>query len=256
MQPGDHNLFRPGSVKHLAIIMDGNGRWAQKQGLGRPWGHRRGARRVEKILTACCDLGVTHLTLYAFSTENWNRPAREVHILMRLLVSELRSMASSLVKDRISLVAAGELERLPERVQAEVRRVTELTALESPKLKLCIALSYGGRQEILEAVKRIAVQVKAGSLEPGEITQANIAESLYRPDFPEPDLLIRTGGEFRVSNFLLWQLAYTEIYITETLWPDFGPGDLNIALEEFAHRERRFGKTSSQLREASLGGVR
>lgn len=248
MQSEKNNLSVYGKVRHLAIIMDGNGRWAQKQGLGRAWGHRRGAHGVEDILTACCDFGITHLTLYAFSTENWKRPPHEVEILMRLLVSQLRSMDKKLVKNRISLVAQGSLERLPARVKCEVDRVIKLTAFEDARLKLCLSLSYGGRQEIVDAVKQIAVRVKEGNLSPEAISEADISHRLYRPDFPEPDLLIRTGGEYRVSNFLLWQIAYTEIFVTETLWPDFGPAELEEALNEFNRRERRFGKTSAQLR--------
>jgi undecaprenyl diphosphate synthase len=227
--------------------MDGNGRWAMKQGLGRPWGHRRGAGGVEAILEACIEHGISHLTLYAFSTENWSRPAREIRLLMRLLVSQLRSMEKKLIRSRIALVAQGTLERLPLNVQSELERVRKNTAFENPALTLCLSLSYGGRQEILDAVKHLAKQVREGALEPEAITEQHLSGALYRPDFPEPDLLIRTGGEFRVSNFLLWQIAYTELYITDTLWPDFGPSDLREALMEYSHRERRFGKVSSQL---------
>jgi undecaprenyl diphosphate synthase len=237
-------------VRHLAIIMDGNGRWAEARRLGRTFGHRQGARRVEDIVVACCDQGITHLTLYAFSTENWNRPWAEVQLLMRLLVQQLRSIDKKLVKNRVSLVCQGSLERLPAFVRLELARVERMTSFAEPKLTLCLSLSYGGRQELVDAARKIAQSVRAGTLDPEQISEAVFAASLYRPEFPDPDLLIRTGGEYRVSNFLLWQMAYSEIFVTETLWPDFDRNELADALAEFSRRERRFGKTSAQVRSA------
>jgi undecaprenyl diphosphate synthase len=235
-------------VKHLAIIMDGNGRWAENRGFGRAWGHRQGVRRVDEIVEYCANLSITHLTLYAFSTENWNRPAAEVNMLMRLIVQYLRTMDKKLFRNRISLVAQGSLERLPEFVHAELDRVVKRTDFAEPRLKLNLSLSYGGRQEIVDATKRVAARVAAGELEAGSIAESDIARELYHADFPEPDLLIRTGGEYRVSNFLLWQIAYSEFYVTETLWPDFGREQLDEALAEYSRRERRFGKTSAQVK--------
>ncbi|MBY0371455.1 di-trans,poly-cis-decaprenylcistransferase [bacterium] len=228
--------------------MDGNGRWAQDRGRARPWGHREGAKRVDEIVTAAVERGITHLTLYAFSTENWNRPGTEVQLLMRLLVQHLKSMDKKLVKNRVSLVAQGSLERLPDFVRADLQRVIRLTALDKPAMTLCLCLSYGGRQEIVDAARGLAAQVQAGKLQPEQIDEKAFGQSLYHPEFPDPDLLIRTGGEYRVSNFLLWQVAYAEFYVTRTLWPDFSPAELDLALQEFEHRERRFGKTSAQVR--------
>lgn len=233
--------------KHIAIIMDGNGRWAQTRALTRPWGHRRGAQRVDEIVTACVERGVSYLTLYAFSTENWNRPEREVNLLMRLLVKHLRTMDKKLVKNRVSLVAQGSLDRLPDFVRAELNRVIELTAFDSPSMTLCLCLSYGARQELVDATKEIARRVEAGETRIDSITESDIQNALYQPSFPDPDLLIRTGGEFRVSNFLLWQIAYAEIYVTPVLWPDFDAAQLDRALRQFSGRERRFGRTSAQV---------
>lgn len=233
--------------RHIAIIMDGNGRWAEQRGFGRTWGHRHGAKRVDEIVTACCELGVTHLTLYAFSTENWNRPSGEVNLLMRLLVRQLKSMDKKLVRNRVALVAQGQLERLPPFVQSELARVSKATHLDNPALRLCLSLSYGGRQELVDGIKEIAGKVERGQLRLDQIDESLVRAHLYRPEFPDPDLLIRTGGEYRISNFLLWQIAYSELYITAKLWPDFRKPDLEQAIEEFACRERRFGKTSAQV---------
>lgn len=236
------------ACNHLAIIMDGNGRWAQARGLARPWGHRQGARQVDEILTACGDLGIRYLSLYAFSTENWNRPAMEVHLLMRLLVHQLRRMDKKLVREKVALVAQGSLERLPDFARAELLRVMEVTAIPSPRVTLNLCLSYGGRQEIVEAARDLAERVRDGKMTSAEISESSFANSLYQPEIPDPDLLIRTGGEYRVSNFMLWQIAYTEFLVTDTLWPDFGRAHLIEALDEFEHRERRFGKTTEQVR--------
>lgn len=236
-----------GIPRHVAIIMDGNGRWAQNRRYGRPRGHREGAKRVDEIVTECTRIGVKYLTLYAFSTENWNRPAHEVSMLMRLLVQHLRTMDKKLMKNRVSLCAQGTLWRLPKFVQAELRRVMKLTSFEDPALRLNLSLSYGGRQEIVDAARAIAEKLARGECSREEIDEAFFQRHLYHPEFPDPDLLIRTGGEYRVSNFLLWEIAYSEIVVVPTLWPDFGVEEFHTALDIYCGRERRFGLTSEQL---------
>jgi undecaprenyl diphosphate synthase len=239
-------------VNHLAIIMDGNGRWAEARGYGRPWGHRRGARQLDEIVEHAARLGIKHLTLYAFSSENWNRPPHEVNILMRLMVQFLRKMDKKLVRSHISLVAQGRLNRLPGFVRAELDRVAKLTDYPDARMKVNLSLSYGGRQELVDAAICLARQVQDGSLLPEQITEEVLSSAMYQPDFPDPDLLIRTGGQCRVSNFLLWQIAYSEIYVTDTLWPDFTAQNLEEALLEYGRRERRFGKTSAQVKNAQI----
>lgn len=233
---------------HIAIIMDGNGRWAEDRGLGRTWGHREGAKRVDEIVSECRKVGVKFLTLYAFSTENWNRPAHEVTLLMRLLVQQLKIMDSKLIKNRVKLVAQGNLDRLPKYVQNELNRVIKVTERDEPEMILNLCLSYGGRQEIVDATRKIAEKLNQGLIQPEALTESTFREFLYQPTIPDPDLLIRTGGEYRVSNFLLWEIAYSEIFVTPVLWPDFRSSQLNEAIEEFNARERRFGKTSAQVR--------
>lgn len=233
---------------HIAIIMDGNGRWAENRGSSRIRGHREGAKRVDDIVTEATRLGVRYLTLYAFSTENWLRPRTEVQMLMQLLVHHLRTMDKKLQKNGVQLVAQGTLERLPPRVLKELDRVRKMTTVAEPKMFLNLSLSYGGRQEIVDAVQAIAREVRAGKLDPGAIDETLIRQHFYQPTFPDPDLLIRTGGEYRVSNFLLWQIAYTELYTTQVLWPDFREANLAEAIDVFRGRERRFGKTSEQVR--------
>ena len=237
--------------RHIAIIMDGNGRWAQSKGWLRTRGHQEGAKRVDEITTACVELGVKHLTLYAFSTENWLRPKTEVSLLMRLLVQHLKTMDKKLIKNGVSLAAKGSLDKLPERVQQELQRVIQKTHLETPKMTLTLCLSYGAREEITEAVRNIAKSVASGQIEPHQITEALVSSNLYQPGVPDPDLLIRTGGEYRVSNFLLWQIAYSEFYVTPVYWPEFKPSEVTKAVEEFNRRERRFGKTGQQIKGAS-----
>ena len=232
---------------HVAIIMDGNGRWAEGRGFGRIRGHREGANRVDEIVTECRNLGVKYLTLYAFSTENWNRPDHEVNMLMRLLVQYLRRMDKKLFKNEITLVTQGAIGRLPTYVQNELKRVKRLTAKENPQMFLNLCLSYGGRQEIVDAAKAVAIKVARGHLDPNDLDETLFSSFLYRPDFPDPDLMIRTGGESRVSNFLLWQIAYSEIVVTPVLWPDFHVIDLRGALDRFSSKERRFGLTSAQI---------
>lgn len=235
--------------KHIAIIMDGNGRWAQSRFYGRSRGHREGAKRVDEIVTECAELGVQYLTLYAFSTENWNRPQHEVNMLMRLLVQHLKTMDKKLLKNNVALTAQGTLHRLPKFAQMELARVRRLTDRPDCKMRLNLSLSYGGRQEIVDATRAIAEKARRGEIIPSLIDEELFAAHLYQPDFPEPDLLIRTGGEFRVSNFLLWEIAYSEIVVTESLWPDFKVPDLHRAIDEFNQRERRFGQTGDQVRQ-------
>lgn len=234
-------------VRHLAIIMDGNGRWAKLRGRGRTWGHREGARRVDDIVTECVNLGIPYLTLYAFSTENWNRPAHEVNVLMRLMVQHLKTMDKKLMRNEVSLMAQGTLSRLPHFVQTELRRVIRVTELPQPKMRLNLSLSYGGRQEIVDCARTWLEKVQSGECRPEDLTEQNFRRHLYHADIPDPDLLIRTGGEYRISNFLLWQIAYTELYVTEALWPEFGPLQLREALAAFGKRQRRFGKTPEQV---------
>lgn len=227
--------------------MDGNGRWAENRGLGRSRGHREGALRVDDIVTECCRVGVRYLTLYAFSTENWRRPQREVNMLMRLLVQHLRRMDKKLVRNQVSLLAQGTLERLPTFVQTELDRVMKLTALEHPKLILNLSLSYGGRQELVDCMRAIARKVQSGEMGWEQIEESTLRSHLYQPSIPDPDLLIRTGGEYRISNFLLWEIAYTELFVTETLWPDFDPDQFGMALADFSKRQRRYGMTGKQV---------
>ncbi len=238
--------------QHVAIIMDGNGRWAQERGYIRTRGHKEGANRVDDIVTYCAEIKVKYLSLYAFSTENWFRPKPEVSMLMRLLAHHLRTMDKKLIANGVRLVTSGSTHRLPGFVQRELERVKKSTYLEDPKLYLNLCLSYGGRQEILEAAQAIAVRVKNGSLNIDQITEESFRQFFFQPSFPDPDLLIRTGGEYRVSNFLLWQIAYSEIYTTHTLWPEFRPQQLDEAIAEFSKRQRRFGLTQAQ---ASLRGT-
>lgn len=240
--------------RHVAIIMDGNGRWAEERGLHRTRGHREGAKRVDEIVTECCNLGVEFLTLYTFSTENWSRPTLEVNMLMRLLVQHLRTMDKKLKKNQVSLSAQGTLEKLPPLVKKELDRVIQFTRLESPKMRLSLALSYGGRQEIVDAVQQIATLVKKGELAPEEINEQLFQTKLYHSHFPEPDLLIRTGGESRISNFLLWQIAYSELLVVSEFWPDFGSEQLRKAIEIYSLRKRRFGKTQNQIETPQLSG--
>ncbi len=227
--------------------MDGNGRWAESHGWGRVRGHREGANRVDEVVTECRKLGVRYLTLYAFSTENWNRPVHEVNMLMRLLVQYLRRMDKKLVKNQVALVSQGTISKLPLFVRNELTRVSRFTARENPAMFLNLCLSYGGRQEIVDAARALSEKAVRGEILPGAIDEQLFSQHLYRPDFPDPDLLIRTGGESRVSNFLLWEIAYSEIFITPTLWPDFRSADLADAINVYGTRERRFGLTTAQV---------
>lgn len=231
---------------HIAIIMDGNGRWAKKQGLLRAAGHERGTRGVKEAVEACAELGLPYLTLYAFSTENWNRPKVEVDMLMRLLVSSLKKEIKTLLDNDISLNTIGNINTLPKKAQKELQEVIAKTA-KNKGLRLTLALSYGAREELIQATKEISLKVKNNIISTDEIDESCINKHLYTHDLPEVDLLIRTSGEQRVSNFLLWQIAYAEFYFTDVLWPDFTKAHLHDAIYNYQKRERRFGKTSEQL---------
>jgi len=226
--------------QHIAIIMDGNGRWAANRGKPRLEGHRTGAESVEACLEAAAEIGVDYLTLYAFSSENWKRPESEVTALMGLLSHFLREKLPVLMKNNIRLLVIGQTERLPESNRKALAKTMAKTA-GNDGLTLVVALSYGSREEIVDATKRLMEKAKSGDLEPGELTNEIFAEHLYTDGIPDPDLLIRTSGEFRVSNFLLWQISYTEIHITNTLWPDFRREQLLEAIADFQNRSRRFG---------------
>ena len=229
--------------RHVAIIMDGNGRWAKKRTLGRVKGHVAGAKIIRRLTRIASDLGVKHLTLYCFSTENWRRPMEEVNFLMELIRSYLIEQANDMVKEGVRLSALGDVTPLPEKVRAELERVTEMTK-DCDKITLNLALNYGGRDEILQAVNRIAADVKEGALNPGEIDKDTFEKYLYTHFLPDPDLLIRTSGELRLSNFLPWQTAYTEFYFTEVNWPDFDDDEFYKAILSYQHRHRRFGGLS------------
>ena len=230
--------------RHLAIIMDGNGRWAKLHGRERTFGHLRGARVAKNIIERCSALGVEYLTLYAFSTENWLRPKTEIFFLMQLLSRHLRKERQSLMKSNIQFSVIGDLDRLPEFVRAEAQKTIEETK-HNTGLKLVFALSYGARQEITTAMQKLAREVAEGRLQPEQITDEKISGVLQTSHMPDPDLIIRTSGEYRLSNFLLWQAAYTELYISEILWPDFNADELDKAFVSFSNRDRRFGKTDS-----------
>ena len=226
--------------RHVAIIMDGNGRWAKERSLPRIEGHRAGAESARNIIRTAGELGIKYLTLYAFSVENWNRPKDEVDGLMKYLVHYLKSETPELNKNNVRLEVIGQIYRLPENVQEHLRK-SIATLSRNNGLTLIMALSYGGRTEIVEAVRSIAQKVKAGELDPPDITEQVFAQNLYTRNIPDPDLLIRTSGEMRVSNFLLWQISYTEFVVTQTLWPDFRKPQFYAALEEYGRRHRRFG---------------
>ncbi|WP_034042934.1 isoprenyl transferase [Wocania ichthyoenteri] len=232
--------------KHIAIIMDGNGRWAKQKGMLRAFGHENGTKSVRETVEASAELGIKNLTLYAFSTENWNRPKLEVQTLMKLLVSSLKKEIKTLQDNNIKLAAIGNLQTLPKKVYKELNEVIESTKSNN-RMTLTLALSYGSREEILNTVKEISIKVKNNIISPEKIDESIINEHLYTQNLPDVDLLIRTSGEQRISNFLLWQIAYAELYFTSTLWPDFTKQHLYEAIIEYQKRERRFGKTSEQL---------
>ncbi|MFC4263310.1 isoprenyl transferase [Ferruginibacter yonginensis] len=232
---------------HIAIIMDGNGRWAQEQGNNRLFGHMHGVESVRDIVEGAAEIGIQYLTLYTFSTENWDRPADEVNGLMELLVDTIKKEVPTLNKNNIRLHVIGHTERLPAHAREQLNEALKDTAANNG-LQLIMALSYSSRTEMVDAVKNIAASVKNNELAINAITPETITQHLSTSDFPEPALLIRTGGDYRISNFLLYQIAYTELYFTETMWPAFRKEDLHKAIIEFQRRERRFGKTGDQIK--------
>ena len=232
--------------KHIAVIMDGNGRWAKERGKPRIFGHQSAIQSVREVTEACAELGVSYLTLYAFSTENWNRPLDEVNGLMKLLAQAIRSEVATLKKNRIRLNFIGAIDQLPLDTLRMVKGAEDDTK-DCDGMVLNVALSYSGRWDITEAARKIASEVQAGRLDPQSITQETLSDYLVTKGMADPELLIRTSGELRISNFLLWQLAYSELYFTNKYWPDFRKDDLYEAVIDYQHRERRFGKTSEQV---------
>ena len=242
-----HHLIKEKLPHHLAIIMDGNGRWAEKRSLDRVEGHRQGAESVRRIVRASREIEISYLTLFAFSSENWSRPRLEVDALMFLLRNYLETELQEMLENHIRLMAIGDLARLPQEVQTALQETVKKTA-QGRGMTLTLALSYGGRDDILQAVRRIMSHSRDGNLKPEEIQEELFSKYLWSHNLPDPDLLIRTSGEMRISNFFLWQLAYTEIYFTPTLWPDFTREEFVQALLSYQNRERRFGLTSEQVR--------
>lgn len=233
--------------QHIAVIMDGNGRWANSQGQHRIFGHQNGVRAVRNTTEACAELGVKYLTLYTFSTENWARPVEEVNALMELLVATIKAETETLMKNKIRLVAFGDLSKLPASCRQQLEETIHETR-NNDRLQLNLALSYSSRWELVQTVQSIATDVLAGKLAVSDISEELISQKLITAEIPDPELLIRTSGECRISNFLLWQLAYTELYFTDTFWPDFEKDDLYKAILDYQGRERRFGKTSDQIK--------
>jgi undecaprenyl diphosphate synthase len=233
--------------KHLAIIMDGNGRWAKQKGMLRAFGHENGTKSVKVTVENCAKLGITNLTLYAFSTENWNRPKLEVDTLMNLLIKSLKKELETLTRNNIRLNSIGNLEKLPKSAQKELAEVIEKTKFNT-RMTLTLALSYGSREEIVYAVKEISNKVKNNIIQIESIDESTINNHLYTQNLPDVDLVIRTSGEHRISNFLLWQIAYAEFYFIDVLWPDFSEEHLYEAIISYQKRERRFGKTSEQIK--------
>ena len=251
MKSSSRILKKSGEIPvHIAIIMDGNGRWAHKRGLPRAAGHKVGVDSVKDIVKACAQIGVKHLTLYTFSTENWKRPKDEVSTLMRLLVSSLRKESNELNENDVKLTTIGDVQTLPNEVQKELNDAVERTK-NNKTMNLNLALSYSGRWELLEAIKKIAEDVSTRGLKIIDINENCIANHLTTKNIPDPDLVIRTSGEFRVSNFLLWQIAYSEFFITDEYWPDFRRKNLYEAIRNFQKRERRFGKVSEQIKKVT-----
>jgi len=233
--------------KHVAIIMDGNGRWAKQQGFLRTIGHESGSKSLKKIIKECNNLGIEYLTLYTFSTENWNRPKMEVETLMRVLINSLKKEIPTMLEGNIKMNAIGDLEKLPKKARAQINDAIDKTK-ENTKMTLTLALSYGSREELVNVVKKISDKVKNNIISIDSIDDSIINEHLYTHNLPDVDLLIRTSGEHRISNFLLWQIAYSELYFTDVLWPDFKEENLHEAIISYQKRERRFGKTSEQIK--------
>ena len=232
---------------HVAIIMDGNGRWAEARGLSRKEGHWEGLESLRAVVRASHELGIGILTLYAFSSENWNRPEDEVRELMRLLDHYVETELEEVMRNGIRVRTMGQLERIPPLTRQKLEDAIERTRANT-EMQLVFALSYGGRQEIVDAARKLLREAESGQIDPEQLDEKTFAAHLYQPDLPDPDLLIRTGAESRVSNFLLWQLAYTEIYVTDLMWPDFRKSHLVEALVDYQTRQRRFGRTSAQIR--------
>lgn len=246
MQPDRAMTAASALPRHVAVIMDGNGRWAAARGLPRHAGHRAGVKAVRAIVEGCAQRGVEVLTLFAFSSENWSRPVEEVSRLMKLFVEALERQVDELDRNGVRVRFVGDLARLSPAVQARMRGAEQRT-IANRRMTLVVAVAYGGRWDITEACRRIAARCAAGTFAAEDVTQDDIARGLVLADLPDPDLFIRTGGERRISNFLLWNLAYTELYFSEVLWPDFDDAELAAAIDFFAGRERRFGRTSQQL---------
>jgi len=243
----ENTINKDNLPKHLAIIMDGNGRWAKQKGLLRAFGHENGTKSVRTVVETSAKLGIENLTLFAFSTENWNRPKMEVELLMSLLINSLKNELKTLQENNIRLNSIGNLDLLPKSAQKKLQEVIETTKNNS-RMVLTLALSYGSREELINAVKNISNKVKNNIISIDKIDESIINQHLYTRDLPEVDLLIRTSGEHRISNFLLWQIAYSELYFTDVLWPDFKEDDLYEAIISYQKRERRFGKTSEQIK--------
>ena len=239
--------------RHIAIIMDGNGRWAKEKGQDRLYGHFHGVESVRNIVEGCAELGIEYLTLYAFSTENWDRPQYEVTGLIELLVETIRKETETLNKNNIKLHVIGDVKMLPEYAQKELNESLQITSTNTG-LNLVMALSYSSRWELVQAVQHIAEDVKAGKIDPAAITQNTLQQYLVTSNFPDPELMIRTSGEYRISNFLLYQLAYAELYFTNVRWPDFRKENLYEAILDFQRRERRFGKTGDQIQKEPING--
>ncbi|MFN8239876.1 MAG: isoprenyl transferase [Bacteroidales bacterium] len=239
---------------HVAVIMDGNGRWANQRGMDRVFGHQKGVSALREVIEGAAEIGLKYLTIYAFSTENWGRPDEEVNALMGLMVQSLNDETSTLVNNNISLKAIGDVSRLAGDVRSRLFETIKQTD-SCTGLNLVVAISYSSRWEITEAAKRISSEVTKGLLNPSEITSELFDSYLTTAGIPDPELMIRTSGEMRISNFLLWQLAYTELYFTDKLWPDFGKDDLYMAIIDYQKRERRFGKTSEQILENNINDV-
>ncbi len=246
MESFKDKLHKYNIPKHVAIIMDGNGRWAKKQGISRVFGHEKGVDAVRITVEAAGEIGIKYLTLYAFSTENWERPKYEVDALMTLLVNTIEKETESLMKNNVSLGVIGDISKMPGKVRKKLENCMDILGANTG-LKLILALSYSSHWEILEAVKKIALNSKIGKIDPEDINESLFRNYLSTANYPDPELLIRTSGEQRISNFLLWQIVYTELYFTNKLWPDFGEEDLYEAVYNYQNRERRFGKTSEQL---------
>ena len=235
------------NIRHVAIIMDGNGRWAQQHGHERTFGHEQGVEAVRSVTEGATEMGIPYLTLYTFSTENWNRPKEEVDMLMRLLTRVIAKEVDTFMKNGVRLLTTGRLDTLPEDCQKSMRDAEELTA-NNKNTTLILALSYSGRSELVDTAKQIARKAANGQLNPDDIDENTIQQHLYHPEIPDVDLLIRTGGDLRISNFLLWEIAYAELFFSPIMWPDFRKDHLREILDQFTHRERRFGKTGEQVR--------